>query len=62
MRCVFKVKRGPEWSEDRDTVPAPGTELEHAGAKYKVADAQWWFGGTKNELLLSDALVILVPE
>jgi hypothetical protein len=59
MRCVFKVSRGPEWIEERDTIPAPGTEFEYVGAKYKVADAQWWFGGIEDELVLSDALVLL---
>lgn len=62
MRCVFKVSRGPEWIEDLETVPTPATEYQHTGAKYTVVDAQWWFGGAKNELRLSDALVILRAE
>jgi hypothetical protein len=59
MRCVFQVNRGPEWTEEREAVPAPGTEFEYVGTKYKVADAQWWFGGIKDELVLSDVLVTL---
>jgi hypothetical protein len=60
MRCVFKVAAGGEkWVEDRPAVPAKGTTVEHLGQTYTVTDAQWWLGGSDDELELSDALVLL---
>ncbi len=40
-------------------MPLPGTEFECTATRYTVTDAQWWFGGIKDELILSDALVRL---
>jgi hypothetical protein len=61
MRCVFQVDRGPQWIEECDSVPAEGTTFEYVGARYTVADAQWWFGGGADELAFSDALITLRP-
>jgi hypothetical protein len=59
MRCVFKVGRGQEWVEDRPAVPIRGTTLQHLGQMYTVAGAEWWFGGSGDELELSDSLILL---
>lgn len=42
-------------------MPAEGTTFEYVGARYTVADAQWWFGGGADELAFSDALITLRP-
>ncbi|HEX4390320.1 MAG TPA: hypothetical protein VH084_02090 [Mycobacterium sp.] len=58
MRCAFKA-RDKAWVDDCDTVPSPGTELQHVGETYRVADVQWWFGGLDDDLSLTDVLVVL---